>query len=189
MPPRPARMATATMATMASAATPIAAYQRRRPCGAGAAGAAGATGAASLGMDTVSSSVVSSVIGSPLSAPGAAGRRDPPELAAVHRTLRLAGHTAHTRDHLQQLADRTHLLELLHLVEEVVQREGVLAQLLGEIRLLLGVEVLLGTLDEREHVAHAQDPPGQAVRVEALERVGLLAGAEELHGTGEKTDA
>ena len=40
--------------------------------------------------------------------------------------------------------------------------------------------VLLGALDERQHVAHAQDAAGQPVGVERLERVGLLAGAQEL---------
>ena len=39
---------------------------------------------------------------------------------------------------------------------------------------------LLGPLDERQDVAHAEDPAGQAVGVEDLERVGLLAGAQEL---------
>ena len=43
-----------------------------------------------------------------------------------------------------------------------------------------GVERLLGALDEREDVAHAEDPAGEAVGVEDLEGVGLLAGAHEL---------
>ena len=45
----------------------------------------------------------------------------------------------------------------------------------------VGVDGLLGPLDERQHVAHAEDPAGEPVRVEDLERVGLLAGAHELH--------
>ena len=39
------------------------------------------------------------------------------------------------------------------------------------------VEGLLGPLDERQDVAHAEDPAGEPVGVEDLERVGLLAGA------------
>ena len=42
------------------------------------------------------------------------------------------------------------------------------------------VDVLLGSLDEGQDVAHAEDPAGQPVGVEDLEGVGLLAGAEEL---------
>ena len=45
---------------------------------------------------------------------------------------------------------------------------------------LLGVEGLLGPLDEGQDVAHAQDPAGEPVGVEDLEGVGLLAGAQEL---------
>ena len=45
---------------------------------------------------------------------------------------------------------------------------------------LLLVEVLLGPLHERQHVAHTQDAARQPVGVERLEGVGLLAGAEEL---------
>ena len=38
---------------------------------------------------------------------------------------------------------------------------------------LLLLERLLGLLDEREHVAHPEDPPGDAVGVELLEGVEL----------------
>ena len=58
-----------------------------------------------------------------------------------------------------------------------------------ELRGLLLVEGLLGPLDERHHVAHAEDPAGEAVGVEHLERVGLLAGAEELdRDAGDRAD-
>ena len=40
----------------------------------------------------------------------------------------------------------------------------------------------LGLLDQREHVAHAEDALGQPVGVERLERVGLLADADERDG-------
>ena len=51
------------------------------------------------------------------------------------------------------------------------------------------VDVLLGPLDERHHVAHAEDPAGEAVGVEDLERVGLLAGAHELdREAGDRAD-
>ena len=44
---------------------------------------------------------------------------------------------------------------------------------------LLGVDVLLHALDEREDVAHAEDALREAVGVERLEAVGALAGADE----------
>ena len=56
-----------------------------------------------------------------------------------------------------------------------------LAELLLELRGLVRVDVLLGPLDERHDVAHAEDPAGEPVGMEDLERVGLLAGAHELH--------
>ena len=46
--------------------------------------------------------------------------------------------------------------------------------LLGGLLGLVLLEGLLGLLDEREHVAHAEDPPGHAVGVELLEGVELL---------------
>ena len=44
---------------------------------------------------------------------------------------------------------------------------------------LLGVEDLLGLLDQAEHVAHAQDAAGHAVGVEDVEVLQLLAGGRE----------
>ena len=58
--------------------------------------------------------------------------------------------------------------------------KAVALELVGELRRLALVEVLLGPLDEGHHVAHAQDAAGQPVGVERLERVGLLARAQEL---------
>ena len=60
--------------------------------------------------------------------------------------------------------------------------KALLAHLLGELLGLLRVEGLLRPLDERQHVAHPEDPAGEPVGVEDLERVGLLAGAHELDG-------
>ena len=57
-----------------------------------------------------------------------------------------------------------------------------LAQLLLQLPRLLLVDGALGLLDEREHVAHAQDARGHAVGMEVLEVVELLAAAGELDG-------
>ena len=59
----------------------------------------------------------------------------------------------------------------------------------SSLRGLLLVDVLLGALDEGQDVAHAEDPAGQPVGVEDLERVGLLARAEELdRDAGDRRD-
>ena len=79
------------------------------------------------------------------------------------------------------LAERAHLLDLLELVEEVVEGEAATCAASPRAsRPGFCVERLLGPLDEGQDVAHAQDPAGQAVGVEDLEGVGLLAGAQEL---------
>src|SRR6478609_4511700 len=115
---------------------------------------------------------------------GAGHRPDDPfralEVAAVDGSLCLAGEVAHARDHRHDLPERAHLLHLLHRIEHVVEGERPLPHLLFELGRLLLVDVLLGPLDEGHDVAHAEDPAREAVRVEDLQRVGLLPGAEEL---------
>ena len=96
------------------------------------------------------------------------------ELAVVD--LHSAELAAKAGDHLQQSADRPHATNLLELVEEVVEGELLLSDLALELLGLALVELALGLLDERHHVAHAEDALGHAVGVEALERVELLAG-------------
>src|SRR5262249_17801060 len=83
------------------------------------------------------------------------------------------------RDHAEQLGDRAHLAHRAELVPEVLQVERVHAQLLLAdlgLRTILG---LLDPLDQREHVAHAENARRDPVRVEGLEGVELLAGARE----------
>src|SRR4051794_2359147 len=108
---------------------------------------------------------------------GADDRLDAPQLAFVDIGLtQLFGHARH---HLEQVADRTHLAYLPHLVEEVLERELALAQLLGrDLRLVL-IERGLRLLDEREDVAHAEDAARHPIGVERLELLELLAGAHE----------
>ena len=53
------------------------------------------------------------------------------------------------------------------------------ADLGGGVLGLLGVEDLLGLLDEAEHVAHAEDAAGHPVGVEDVEVLELLAGGRE----------
>ena len=74
-------------------------------------------------------------------------RLDPVELLVVdvgQRVLHLPG----AGQHAQQVADRAHLADRQHLLEEVLQRELAGADLRGGFLGLLGVEDLLGLLDE-----------------------------------------
>ena len=66
------------------------------------------------------------------------------------------------------------------LLAEVVERELALAEPLFLALHLVLVEFLLRLLDEREHVALAEDAAGHAVGVELFERVEMLADADEL---------
>jgi len=79
------------------------------------------------------------------------------------------------RDHPEQVRQGPHFADCAQLVEEVVEAELVAPQLALELARLALVELLLGLLDEAHDVAHAEDPLGHAVGVEALELVELLA--------------
>ena len=69
----------------------------------------------------------------------------------VLELLRHAGH------HPEDPRERAHLLDRLHLLEEVVEGELTLHQAGRGLLGLVGLERLLGLLDEGHHVAHAQD--------------------------------
>ncbi len=62
------------------------------------------------------------------------------------------------------------------------EKPSPLKRLLGELFGLLLVELLLGLLDERKDVAHAQDAAHDAVGMEGLDGVVLFADAQELDG-------
>ncbi len=79
--------------------------------------------------------------------------------------------------HAAHAADLLHLGEL---VAQVVEVELALAHLLDGAQGLLLVDGLGRLLDQRDDVAHAEDAAGDALRMELLQRVDLLAGADEL---------
>src|SRR3954469_19800107 len=89
-------------------------------------------------------------------------RLDPVELALVH-LAHPAHRLAHPGHHLHQAAERAHLPDLLHLLQEVLERELLLADLPLEIGGLFLVELVLRLLDQRDDVAHAEDPTGHPV--------------------------
>ncbi len=94
--------------------------------------------------------------------------------------INLARHLVHAGNHLQQLPQRPHLLDLLHLVAEIFQRKLTGSQFLLRLQRLLLVESGLGLFDQAQHVAHAQNAPAESIRREDFEAVNLLAHAEEL---------
>ena len=72
------------------------------------------------------------------------------------------------------------LLHLLELLAQVVEVERALAHALGGALRLLGVDRRRRLLDQRDDVAHAEDAVGDARGMEILQRVDLLAGADQL---------
>ena len=74
-----------------------------------------------------------------------------------------------------------HLLHLHDLLLEVLEVEAFAGlDLLRELFGFLAIDALLHVLDQREHVAHAEDARGHAVGMERLEAGQLLADAREL---------
>ena len=86
-------------------------------------------------------------------------------------------HAGHHAEHARHAADALHLLQLLG---HVVEIEDALLHLLGDLRRLLDVDRLRCLLDEADDVAHAEDARGDAGGMEILQRVPLLADAEQL---------
>src|SRR3954468_1324451 len=87
---------------------------------------------------------------------------------------------AHAGNELDEAADRPHPPDHPVALEEVVEGELALHHPRLELLLLVLLHRLLRALDQREHVAHAQDARRHAVRMEILELVDLLADGDEL---------
>ena len=84
--------------------------------------------------------------------------------------LDLLLHLPRAGQHAEQVGDRAHLADRHHLLEEVLEGEALAGgELAGHPLGLVGVEGLLGLLDEREHVAHAEDARGHPLGVEDVE--------------------
>ena len=105
------------------------------------------------------------------------------ELPVVHLRLDLGGQVTHARQLVHQPGQPAHSLHLAQLVAKVREVEALAGlELGGNLRRLVPVDLALHLLDESQHVAHAEDARGDAVRVEGLEGRGLLAGTDELDG-------
>ena len=87
---------------------------------------------------------------------------------------------AHSRHHAHDGAHAAHAFHLRQLLGHVFQVEHALAHFLGDSRRLGRVDGLDGLVDQGHHVAHAQDAPGNAVRIKVFERVPFFAGTDQL---------
>ena len=87
---------------------------------------------------------------------------------------------AHARYHRSQILDVAHLLDLLDLIVEIHQGEIVLGKFLLEFPGLSLVKLLLGFLDEADHVSHTEYTVGDTCRMEDIQRLHLLSGGHEL---------
>ena len=81
---------------------------------------------------------------------------------------------------LHEVLQAPHLLDLLELREHVVEVERLEEHALRDALRLVLVDLLLRLLDEADDVAHAEDAARDALGVEGLEALGLLARADEL---------
>jgi len=85
--------------------------------------------------------------------------------------LQLLAHALRTRKHPEQILDRAHVLELLHLAEKVLKGEAVGHELFGDLARFLLIEGLLRRLDQGEDVTEVENAARHAVRVKGLEVV------------------
>ena len=93
--------------------------------------------------------------------------------------LDVAGFLGDARHHPHQVADGAHLLDLLHLLEEVLERERALHETGGSSLGLFLLEDFFGLLDEGLNIAHAEDAAGETIGVERVEVVEFLTGRGE----------
>ena len=84
------------------------------------------------------------------------------------------------RDHLHDLAQWSHTLQLAHGIEKVLQVKFALLHFgLGLQRLFL-VDGFLRAFDQRKYISHSQYTRGQTVGIERLQRIDFFTHAHEL---------
>ncbi|CAN4031461.1 Stage 0 sporulation A-like protein, partial [Dysosmobacter welbionis] len=105
----------------------------------------------------------------------------------VGQGLVIDGGTGHlaaqsTGHHAGDLAQVTHIPQLLELFVVILQRQAVFPELFLQLGGLIFVVGLLGLFDEGQHIAHTQNAGCHPVRMEGLDHIQLLAGTHELDG-------
>ena len=90
-------------------------------------------------------------------------------------------HAAHARHLVQHGAHAANVFHLLKLLSKILQIEtATFLYLAGELFGLAMIDLPLHFLDERQHVAHAQNARGESVRVERVQRIGLFTHPQKL---------
>ena len=102
----------------------------------------------------------------------------------LHLLIRIIGklHATHARHQPHDRLHGPHFFNLLHLREKIFQIKVCLAHFLGHALRFRLVNVLLGFLDERNHVAHAKNTRGQSLGVKNLEIRHFFADADKFYG-------
>ena len=104
-------------------------------------------------------------------------------LAVVHALAHGLGDVAHAGQLFEHAVHPAHGEHLLQLLLEIHQVEFAAALHLAHQAVGLAlVDLAFRFFDQRQHVAHAEDARGDAIWMERLQRVGPLAGAQELDG-------
>ena len=85
----------------------------------------------------------------------------------------------HAGDQLHQTTQGTHALDQAHLLQEVGKIKGSLLQFLLHAGHVGQLHLLLGFLNQGQHIAHAQDAARHPFRVEGLQGFHLFAGTNE----------
>ena len=92
------------------------------------------------------------------------------QLLFVHLSA-LQGFAAGSGDHGRDVGHTAHILELKQLVVKICQRQFAGTHFLLQLLGLFFIETLLGLFNQAQHVAHAQQTGGHAVRVKGFDGV------------------
>ena len=107
-------------------------------------------------------------------------RLHPPELPFLPLTdASIRHHLAHSGHHLHHRLQRTHFLQALQLIAEILEIELIFPELGLEPTRLFLVNNVLRLFDQRQNVAHAENAAGHAVGMKLLELIDLLADSRE----------
>ena len=101
-------------------------------------------------------------------------------LERIVRYVNILNSLSYSRYHSCEVLYISHLLDLLYLPEEVIEVKLVLPYFLLETFSLLLVKLLLGTLNERDDVAHAENTVGHTFWMEDIDGLHLFSCAYEL---------
>ena len=87
----------------------------------------------------------------------------------------------HTRNHFEHALHFFRIFKLSELIGKVGQGQTVCANLLFQLRCLFGIVVFLRLLNQREHIAHAENTGSHTVRMKRFNITQLFAGTDEFN--------